>query len=153
MARWEIEPSGCCEHKGMVQVRFCFYLAPGDARYSEHHVNLPVFPSRGYPGKKDELGAPKSDQDHKAWLDTLPREWQTNPFHNHFIYVEPETTDDEIAAIGDELLPVFYSEWLMNKTPGLRTKRPVFPKSVGDARRARCSQRRDEIAAVRHGGD
>jgi len=145
MARWEIEPSGCCEHKGMVQVRFCFYLAPGDARYSEHRVNLPVFPSRGYPGKKDELGAPKSDQDHKAWLDTLPREWQTNPFHNHFIYVDPETTDEEIAAIGDELLEVIYTDWLLERKPGRGTPKPVFPKNVTSEMRSLCTVRAREM--------
>ena len=38
--RWEIEPSGCCERNGMRQIRLCFYLEPGDARYSEHHVKV-----------------------------------------------------------------------------------------------------------------
>jgi len=145
MARWEIEPSGCCEHKGMVQVRFCFYLEPGDARYSEHHVNLPIFPESGYPGKKDEHGMPKSQTAYRKWRDGLPHVWQTNPFHNHFIYVDPETTDEEIASIGDELLPVFYSEWLMGKTPGQRVKPPVFAKQADNQRRSRCKRRADGL--------
>jgi len=34
----KIEPTGCTVHKGKVQLRFSFYLEPGDARYEEHHV-------------------------------------------------------------------------------------------------------------------
>jgi len=139
----------------MVQVRFSFYLEPGDVRYGEHHVNLPVVPEGGYPGKKDEHGIAKSEAAYKAWRGGLPTKWQTNPFHNHFVYVDPEMSDEEIAAIGDELLPVFYAEWLMGQTPGRRTKRPVFPASVSDERRERCRRRKGEIVAkaVRHGRD
>ena len=107
--RWEIEPTGCCERNGMRQIRLCFYLHPGDARYNEHHVNIPVIPEGGYPGKKDEHGQP--DKDFRAWLDTLPKKWKTNPFHNHFIQVPLNATDEEIAKQADALLPLFYGKW------------------------------------------
>lgn len=41
MAIGKIEPTGCTVRKGKVQLRFSFYLEPGDARYEEHHVRGP----------------------------------------------------------------------------------------------------------------
>ena len=118
--RWEIEPTGCCEHKGMRQIRLCFYLEPGDARYNEHHVNMPVIPKNGYPGKKDEQGQPESMDDARSWVDSLPKKWQTNPFHNHFIYVALDATDEEIAKQADALLPQFYGQWQRRERLGVK---------------------------------
>jgi len=64
----------------MRQIRLCFYLDPGDARYNEHHVKVN--------GK-----------------------WQTNPFHNHFIRVPLNVTDEEIAKQAAAFLPHFYGKW------------------------------------------
>lgn len=66
-----VEPTGCCERKGMVRIRFCMYLERGDYGYA----------------------------------------WQNNPFHNHFIYVEPDTTDEEIMDIGEAFLDEAYIKW------------------------------------------
>lgn len=35
----KIEPTGICERKGLVQIRFCMYLEPGDYGYDVHHNN------------------------------------------------------------------------------------------------------------------
>ena len=117
--RWEIEPTGCCERKGMRQIRLCFYLEPGDARYNEHHVTMPVIPDGGYPGKKDEHGRPKSADDARAWVESLPKKWQTNPFHNHFIRVPLNATDEEIAQQADTFLPQFYGKWQRRERLGV----------------------------------
>jgi len=109
--RWEIEPTGCCERKGMRQIRLCFYLEPGDSRYSDHHVNRPVHPEGGYKGKKDKHGKPDSIDDYKAWEKKLPKKWQNNPFHNHFIRVPIDATDEDIAEQAEALLPQFYGKW------------------------------------------
>jgi len=87
--RWEIEESGCCERKGMRQVRICFYLEPGDSRYAEHHVR--------HDGK-----------------------WKTNPFHNHFIRVAIDATDEDIAKQAEALLPQFYGKWRRREKLGVR---------------------------------
>ena len=100
----EIEPTGCCEHKGMVQVRFCMYLEPGDYGYATHHVQLPIIPEGGYQGKVDEIGQPIDREAYDKWLDGLPKQWQNNPFHNHFIQVEPTATDEEILDIASRNL-------------------------------------------------
>ena len=117
--RWEIEPTGCCERKGMRQIRICFYLEPGDARYNEHHVNMPVIPKEGYKGKKDRAGAARSDKDYQSWLGKLPKKWQTNPFHNHFIRVPLNASFEEISVEADKLLPHFYGQWKRGQRLGV----------------------------------
>jgi len=143
--RWEIEKSGCCEHKGMVQVRICFYLEPGDARYDEHHVEVSVLPADGYPGEKDESGRPKPESEYAAWVQGLPREWRVNPFHNHFLYVDPETPDSEIATIADGLLSRFYAEWSSGETPGRGLPRVRRIEHADSRRIASCERRAEEI--------
>jgi len=117
--RWEIEPTGCCERKGMRQIRLCFYLDPGDARHNEHHVNVPVYPKDGYPGEKGLQGEAKSDADFKSWRDSLPKKYQNNPFHNHFIRVPLDATDEEIAKQAEALLPQFYGKWSRGEVLGV----------------------------------
>ena len=68
MAYWEIEPSGCCEFKGYIQVRVCTYLEPSDPGYDIHYVY------------NEETMA-----------------WQNNPFHNHFFYIDPDDDEEAIA--------------------------------------------------------
>uniref|UniRef100_A0A6M3KFC0 Uncharacterized protein n=1 Tax=viral metagenome TaxID=1070528 RepID=A0A6M3KFC0_9ZZZZ len=47
----KIEPSGCCERKGLVQVRFSFYLEDGDYGYERHHVQVSGFSKDTYKGR------------------------------------------------------------------------------------------------------
>ncbi len=107
----KIEPSGCCERKGMVQVRLCMYLELDDYGYEKHYVQVPVFPPEGYPGKVDVTGAALDIKDYEKWVKGLPLVWQNNPFHNHFIYVEPDTMDDEIMDIGEAFLHEAGIKW------------------------------------------
>jgi len=95
-----VEPSGCCERKGLVQVRFCMYLDKGDYGYNIHHIHLEESPGK--------------------------RVWQTNPFHNHFIYVEPETTDVEIMDIGQAFLEEAYIKWSCDENLDLKNPSEKF---------------------------
>lgn len=97
----KVEPSGCREHKGLVQVRYSMYLEPGDYGYSIHHIHLETSPG--------------------------VKVWQNNPFHNHFIYVKPETTDEDIINIGEELLRKAYTLWRSQQKPDLVNPKIVFP--------------------------
>ena len=94
--RVEVEPTGCTERKGLVQIRFAMYLEPGDYGYDVHHVQV-----KG--------------------------EWQTNPFHNHFIYVEPELPDKDIMDIGEAFLHEAYTKWASGERLGLRNPPVLFP--------------------------
>ena len=106
-----IEPSGCCERKGLVQVRFCMYLESDDYGYEKHYVSVPDMSGKEYTGKRDPTGDPVDSTDYKKWLDSLPKIVQNNPFHNHFIYVEPKTSDKEIMDIGRVFLEEAYIKW------------------------------------------
>lgn len=103
-----IEPSGVVERKGQVQIRFSFYLESGDARYGEHHIQVPIIPLEGYPGEMDEMGSPTDIDAYNTWIDSLPKKWQTNPFHNHFVYVNHDVTDEEIRKLMRDHLQEFY---------------------------------------------
>lgn len=111
----KIEPSGCGVRHGMVEIRICFYLEPDDYGYDKHYVNVVDVSSpeylAGYKGKVNEIGQPIDYTDYKKWLDTLPHVWQNNPFHNHFIKVEPDTTDNEIQALAKSYLEEAYIKW------------------------------------------
>jgi len=131
----KVEPSGCCERKGLVQIRFCMYLDEGDYGYNAHHVQVPVMPEEGYKGDVDGEGRPKDEKDYQKWIDSLPKIWQTNPFHNHFIYVEPDTTDDEIMDIGEAFLQEAYIKWAREEKLDLKNQPIKYPEFVNEERR------------------
>ncbi len=133
----KVEPSGCCEKKGLVQVRFCFYLDQDDYDYNIHHVKLPVIPEGGYPGEVDAMGRPVDQKDYDKWIKTLPTEWQVNPFHNHFVQVGPDITDTEILDIGEVCLKEAYADWASGKKPNPKNKSHTLPV-ITDARIKAC---------------
>lgn len=145
----KIEPTGCCERKGMVQVRLAMYLDPEDYGYEKHRVQVPVFPEGGYTGKKDELGQPVSVEGYKAWVKGLPTVLQNNPFHNHFIYVEPDTSDEEIMDIAEAFLHEAYIKWAQDLKLDLTNDALPFskPESVDEIRKIECNLRVNSIAS------
>lgn len=108
---YKIEKSGCNERKGLVEIRFDCFLDPDDYNYSEHHVQVPVIPEGGYPGKLKETGEPVDQADYDRWFNKLEKVWQNNPFCCHFMQFEPEITDGEIIAAGDKFLKMAYENW------------------------------------------
>ena len=136
---FKVEPTGCCERKGLVQVRYCLYLDPGDIGYDAHHVQMPVIPPEGYPGKIDGM-IPVDQDDYQKWFDGLDKIWHDNPFHNHFCQFEANVTDDEIAFIGKLALQMAYDKLVMGKEPyisNLPVKWPVMSDTVKADARAR----------------
>lgn len=111
----KIDPSGCTERKGLVQVRFAMYLDPGDYGYDVYHVQVP------------ERALTEEELDDPALADLVPLKWQTNPFHNHFIYVEPETLDKNIMDIGEAFLREAYSKWANDEKLDLKNPPLAFP--------------------------
>ena len=111
----KIEGSGCDIRKGKVQIRIAMYLEPGDARYDERHVHVLDVNSKkykkGYLGEVDIDDVPVDMVDYDNWLDSLPKIWQDNTFHNHFIYIDP---DDDLISVINEIkghLSNFYVTW------------------------------------------
>ena len=130
----KIEPSGCCARKGTVQVRIAFYLEPADFGYDVHHVQVPNFTGQVYPGKVDEYGTPIDKDAYKAWAESLPKVWQNNPFHNHFIYVAADAQEDDIKQAMKDCLKEFGDIWSSGKDVTKEYKEKVkFVKGSEDA--------------------
>jgi hypothetical protein len=138
MAYVKIEPTGCCERKGMVQVRFAMYLESTDYGYDKHHVTLPVIPAEDYTGKVSETGSPVDIDDYNKWIATLPTITQNNPFHSHFIHVTPDTTEKEIMDIGEAFLNEAYVKWAQDEKLDLNNndltieKKETYSTTVAD---------------------
>lgn len=133
MAFPKIEPSGCCIRNGWIQLRLCFYLEPLDQRYSEHHAYVVDTTSpqwlSGYHGMTDSMGNPMSQADYASWVASLPRIWQDNPFHNHFVFVDITDTDISIRREIQKAFHRFLAGWIAGKDMGdvWRSKeRPQF---------------------------
>ena len=91
------------------------YLDPGDYGYKAHHVQVPERPLT-----EAELDSP-------ALASLVPLKWQTNPFHNHFIYADPETPDDEIMDVGEAFLHEAYIKWARDENLDLKNPPFTFP--------------------------
>lgn len=101
---YKINPTGCTERKGLVQVRFDCYFNKKDPGYAEHHVTVPIIPKEGYPGKVNDMGAPADMADYDKWIASLPTETRDNPFCCHFRCFEPDITDADILKEGESIL-------------------------------------------------
>lgn len=131
---YEIENSGVYERKGMMQVRYSLYLEPKDYGYDKHHVQVPVIPKSGYPGKIKD-GVIEDLDDYDKWMKSLPTIEQDNPFHNHFSYFEPNATDAELKAEGERILAEAFKHWEKDLFPNVKGKPVVFLADVDTARK------------------
>jgi hypothetical protein len=130
----KIEPSGCCVRKGTVQIRICFYLEPTDFGYDIHHIQVPDFTGQVYSGEVGTLGNPVVPIAYQAWVDTLPKVWQVNPFHNHFIYVAADAQKNDIKQAMKDYLKEFWDIWSSGKEISKEYKEKVkFVKGSEDA--------------------
>ncbi len=153
MAYAKLEPTGCAARKGKVQLRFSFYLEPDDPRYEEHHVQVPVIPEGGYPGEVDAEGSPVDQEHYNSWLESLPKEWRDNPFHNHFVYLDADATDAEIKQLMAESLDEFSGIWTEGedilkawKTRSLKSKRQFVAGDMSSQNEKRCQNKAEDIA-------
>jgi len=142
--RYEIENSGVGERKGLVQVRFCLYLEPGDNRYEEHCVEVPIYPAEGYPGEMLD-GEPVDPAAYRAWVDSLPKEWKVNPFHNHFSYFSLDVKEADLHKEGKRVLKDAKDEWDKNKTPNVKNQNVKFLKTVDAAMKKQLQDKAEFI--------
>ena len=136
--RYEIEKTGCCERKGMVQIRYAFYLDQDDYGYEKCHVQVPVLPEGGYKGEVDKDGAPVDMTDYQKWIDGLEKVWIDTPFHNHFSYFEPTDTEEKIKQTGMDLCKQAGLKWNRDEVPNLKNLTVSFPKTVSAKRKSDC---------------
>lgn len=146
----KIEPSGCCERKGMVQIRFCMYLDKSDYGYEKHYIQVPDFTGTKYKDKVDKEGNPVDSKDYQKWVDGLPKVWQSNPFHNHFIQVNPDTTETEIMDIAEAFLHEAYIKWASDAKLDLVNDALPFkkPEIVTPEIKSLCKARVESVKAI-----
>ena len=104
------------EFHGNVAVKLEFYLDKADCGYEQTYVSMPDFTGATYKGKLDKDGNPRDPLDYQAWVDSLPKKWQLNPFHNHFIYLPPDYTSKDVEREIWYHQPNFYAAWAAGKT-------------------------------------
>lgn len=102
----------CYERKGMLRVLFSFYLDKGEARFNEHEA---IHPETGLK--------------------------IVNPFHNHFAYVEPDITNEELLNMGESLLQEAYSRWAVHGNMNIKNNKVKFPAIVSTARKRSIENR------------
>ena len=129
MAHFKIEKSGCCEHKGLCQVRADFYWDEKDPSYSL--TECKIYPEKGYEGKVDEMGVPVDIEDYQKWEDALPTEMKHLPFHSHFVYFPYTVTDEEILFCFELAL-----DWRVKNQP-VKNVKPVWDMFAAQASKAR----------------
>jgi hypothetical protein len=116
MAYAVINKTGCLERKGHPQIRFDMFMEQDDKGYERTYVQVPVIPEGGYPNKVDKQGNPVDQKDYDKWYASLPRIWQLNPFHSHFIgYYPHDFTDSQLKLDMDFHLANFYKTF--NEAP------------------------------------
>ena len=112
MAYCKINKTGCMERRGHPQIRFDMFLEPDDTRYKDTYIQVPVIPADGYPNKANKDGTPVDQKGYDLWYASLPRIWQLNPFHSHFIdYYPHDFTDSQLKSDMDFHLANFYKTY------------------------------------------
>lgn len=149
MATAKIEPTGCTVRKGKVQLRFSFYLEPDDPRYEEHYIQIPIIPLEGYLGEVDTKGNPVDWNDYNAWLESLPKEWQNNPFHNHFVYVDPDITDAKVKQLVVDSLDEFFGIWAKGEDilKVWKSKGRLVAGDISDKNKKKCQDKVKDITS------
>lgn len=134
---FKVNPTGCGERKGLVEVRYDLYLDPDDYGYADHYVVVPDFPKEGYRGKDDPDA-------YETWLKGLPTVRRVNPFCCHFVQFEdPNVTDEDIMKRGDEVLAMAYRNWQAGNLHANKNPRVKF--SSDSARISACQTRAETI--------
>lgn len=110
MAYYKINPTGCGENKGLVEVRYDCYLSRDDTGNEQHYVTVPDFTDAVYEGKIGDMG-PEDVEDYRKWVESLPTITRNNPFCCHFVQFEASVTDEEIVKKGEEILKMAFDNF------------------------------------------
>ena len=98
----KIEKSGCCERKGMVQVRYSFYLEDGDYGYERQLVDGQATPFHNHFSYfHPNVSLPKIEAKGEELLIEAYRYWKRDEFPNLInpkIEYPPVVTDERRMA-------------------------------------------------------
>jgi len=143
---FRVEPTGCCEKGGFIQVRYCLYLDESDYKYDRHNFPVYVIPKDGYPGEVYENGDPVDAVEYEKWIKKQPIVRIRNPFHNHFCYFEPTVTDEEILFVGEIVLQKAKQDWEKDNIPNIKNDLVVFDFS--SEKKVLCLDRLEQIKST-----
>jgi hypothetical protein len=119
MANPVIKYHGVHIHKGVLKAGISVIPEEGDRSYAVQHVQIPVIPEGGYPGKLDKEGSPLDQRDYDNWLASLPKIWVTNPTFTHFIKVDPDWSKTRLEQ---EIQEIFTPDVLHSADAFLATR-------------------------------
>lgn len=137
----KFEKTGCCERRGMVQIRVSFFLEPDEEGYDDYHIQVPT---ERYSGPRKERGQPADLEDFATWKETCEKKWIDTPCHNHFFRIEPGGAEDDDAIIldiaercGEEVLRAQKH----HRAPNLANPKTPRLSNVTSKRRTQCNNR------------
>ena len=149
---YEIEPTGCCEAGGLMQIRYCLYLEDGDYGYEKCYISVPTIDDTQLSDIAsvqpiDIASVQSSDMQGISSIKPLPvQEQMVNvPFHNHVVYFSPDATDEDIAAQGQRALDEAYAFWSKDQFPDVKNSPVVFDSSATIQKKADVSARVESI--------
>lgn len=117
-------------HKGLIYLRYDLYLLPTAPYYSVQHIQTVDTTSpeylAGYRGKEGS---------YQIWYNSLPKVWQDNPFICVFVSVPSTATQNEIKALGNEVLNKSYAAWIDSGNARLSATyiRPILKSAIVSA--------------------
>lgn len=117
---FEVEKTGCAEWLGMVQIRYCLYLDPGDHGYERHHVTVD--------------GKERDNPFHNHFVQFHPE----------------EATDENIKFVGELALEMAKGQWVKDEWPDVKNAPISLDHvSVDEKGRASYPTERKEAALKR----
>ena len=149
---YEIEPTGCCEAGGLMQIRYCLYLEDGDYGYEKCYISVPTIDDTQLSDIAsvqpiDIASVQSSDMQGISSIKPLPvQEQMVNvPFHNHFVYFSPDATDEDIAAQGQRALDEAYAFWSQDQFPDVKNPEITFNPEASDLIKLDISARVESV--------
>ena len=149
---YEIEPTGCREAGGLMQIRYCLYLEDGDYGYEKCYISVPTIDDTQLSDIAsvqpiDIASVQSSDMQGISSIKPLSvQEQMVNvPFHNHFVYFSPDATDEDIAAQGQRALDEAYAFWSQDQFPDVKNPEPMFDTTATEQKKTDVSARVESV--------
>lgn len=80
----------------------------------------------------------EDDHDYSVHYVQVEGVWHNNPFHNHFIIVDPYISDEDILKEADKWCKAAYKDWKKDDPIDLKNDKTTFPDPVTPEQQAAC---------------
>ena len=89
---------------------------------------VPIITHKKYAELPEVLAVQAEQEAYTTWRNSLPTQWQNNPFCCHFVQFESNVTDEEILFVGELALDMAHTNW----KKGALHENKNFPVSFTD---------------------